>query len=162
MSQQPVSRRRFLALLPGAGLTALIAGAASPSAALHGPHRRLGAPGWAAEHPDPRPGIDGAKVLRAEQLSSYPDLIPLFDGIREHAALADGVLCYCGCAELPGYRSLLTCFEEGFDMARFCPICQAQGRLLVGRAGEGQTLEQIRRAIDARYASGGTPRHHAR
>jgi hypothetical protein len=43
-------------------------------------------------------------------------------------------------------------------MAKYCPVCQGQGRLLVRRAGEGQTLEQIRRAIDARFGSGGAPR----
>jgi hypothetical protein len=160
MSDPLVPRRRFLALVPGAALAALVAGAdplrawvGRAECASHAADgRRL------AVHPDPRPGVDGSKVLTAERLSGYPDLVPVFDGIREHAELADGVACYCGCTELPGYRSLLTCYEEGFDMAKYCPVCQGQGRLLVRRAGEGQTLEQIRRAIDARFGSGGAPR----
>lgn len=146
MSDTKVSRRHFLASLPGLALAASALGL-RPSG--------LGAVGLSLrEHPDPRPGIDGSKVLGADDLQSYKDLIPLFDGIRKHAALADGITCYCGCALLEGYRSLLTCFEEGFDMGKYCPICQGQGRLLVGRAEEGQTLEQIRRAIDARYGGG--------
>jgi hypothetical protein len=139
------SRRRFVTLLPGLA-AALVLGAAPLRAAV-----RTRRP---TEHPDPRPGIDGSEVLTAGALAGFPQLIPLYDGIRKHAALADGVMCYCGCALLPDYRSLLTCYEGG-AMAKFCPICQGMGRLLVGRAEEGQSLEQIRRAIDARFGNGG-------
>ena len=51
---------------------------------------------------------------------------------------------------LLGNRSLLTCYHEG-GMARGCPICQGEGRLAYGRWKEGQSLDQIRRAIDARF-----------
>ncbi|HSJ13120.1 MAG TPA: hypothetical protein VK939_01820 [Longimicrobiales bacterium] len=105
-------------------------------------------------HPEPRPGITGANVLSATKLAGFDALIPVFDGIREFAALADGVGCYCGCADFPEYRSLLTCYEEATAMAIHCEICQGEGKLLVNRAREGQTLEQIRRAIDARYGKG--------
>ncbi len=148
----PCSRRRFLALLPGLAALAAVAGVRPLRAAL-GPHDPLG-PLGGSEHPDPRPGIDGSKVLTADDLAGFPNLIELYDGVRKHAALADGVQCQCGCAQLSGHRSLLICYEES-AMAKFCPICQAQGRLLVGRAEEGQTLEQIRRAIDARFGSVG-------
>ena len=58
--------------------------------------------------------------------------------------------CYCGC-ELLGNRSLLTCYSPT-GMARGCPICQGEARLAYRRWKEGQSLEQIRRAIDARYS----------
>jgi len=130
-------RRAFLALLP-ASMLAL-------------PHALRGrVHGQAPRHPEPRPGITGAKVLHGEQLKGYDDLAPIFDGIREFPVLADGVGCACGCAQLPGYRSLLTCFEEpGMGLA--CEICQGQGRLVVRRAREGQSLAQIRAAVDARW-----------
>lgn len=147
MSEGCCSRRRFFALLPAAAASALVLGAAPLRAAVRVGRRPTG-------HPDPRPGIDGANVLTASALAGFPNLVPLYDGIRKHAALADGIMCYCGCALLPGYRSLLTCYE-GEGMAKFCPICQGMGRLLVGRAEEGQSLEQIRRAIDARFGNGG-------
>lgn len=133
-------------------------------AALAGarPLRAALAPMLGSEHPDPRPGIDGSKVLAEADLAGFPQLVELYDGIRKHAALADGVQCQCGCAQISGHRSLLTCYEDS-AMAKFCPICQGQGRLLVGRAEEGQTLEQIRRAIDARFGSvGGGAGHAAR
>jgi hypothetical protein len=107
----------------------------------------------AVVHPEPRPGITGARVLSAAKLQSLPALLPVFDGIREFAHLADGIGCYCGCADQPEYRSLLTCYEDGTAMAIHCEICQGQGKLLVRRAREGQTLAQIRSAIDARYGS---------
>ncbi|MBR9989781.1 MAG: hypothetical protein KFH98_08510 [Gemmatimonadetes bacterium] len=101
-------------------------------------------------HPDPRPGIDGSNVLTADQLANAPHLIDVFDQIREIPHIADGILCYCGCAHLDGYRSLLSCYEKP-GMAQFCEICEGQGRIAYRRWKEGQTLDQIRRATDARY-----------
>ena len=103
-------------------------------------------------HPDPRPGIDARDVLSAEQLhGAGDDVVAVFDMVREMPQIADGIHCYCGCAVMPGYRSLLICYgPEG--MARGCPICQGQARLAYRRWKEGQSLDQIRRAIDARYA----------
>lgn len=102
------------------------------------------------EHPTPRPGIDGSSVLTAEDLEGFEDILPIYDGIREIPHIADGIRCHCGCADLPGYRSLLTCYGEG-EMAKFCEICQGQGRLAYRRYQEGQTLDQIRVGIDARF-----------
>lgn len=120
------------------------------------PGRGAAAPGLrrllAPTHPDPRPGIDAGKVLTAEQLS-VPDLAGLFDSIREIPHIADGILCYCGCARVTGYRSLLSCYEKP-GMAQYCEICQGEARLAHARWKEGQTLAQIRRAIDARYGHG--------
>lgn len=110
----------------------------------------MGAGSTASDHPDPRPGIDGSNVLTADQLSAAPHLIEVFDQIREIPHIADGILCYCGCAGLDGYRSLLSCYEKP-GMAQFCEICEGQGRLAHRRWKEGQTLDHIRRATDARY-----------
>lgn len=103
-------------------------------------------------HPDPRPDIDGSSVVSEERLLSegIPEAtIELYNGIREIPEIADGLACYCGCM-LMGTRSLLSCYGEK-GMARGCNICQGEARLAIGRAAEGQDLEQIRRAIDARY-----------
>jgi len=142
MSSKPLSRRHFLTTLP-LGAAAVLVG----TRPLRGLDLLRGGP---TEHPDPRPGIDGSKVLTGEQLHS-PGALPVYDMIREIPQTADGVRCYCGCADLPGYYSLLTCYEEG-GMAQYCDICQGQGRLVYRRHREGQTLDQIRRAIDARFA----------
>lgn len=101
-------------------------------------------------HPAPRAGITGAKVLAGTKLAKWPDLVQLFDGIRAIPAIADGVRCSCGCAEIPGYYSLLSCYE-GDAMATICPICQGTGRLAVRLHAEGQTLAQIRVAVDAQF-----------
>ncbi|CAN5809372.1 hypothetical protein BH23GEM9_BH23GEM9_37590 [soil metagenome] len=105
-------------------------------------------------HPTPRPGVDASRVLSATELADAPHLVALFDGIRQIPHIADGIRCYCGCAQIEGYRSLLSCYED-VGMAKWCEICQGQGRLAHGRWKEGQTLEQIRRATDARYGHGG-------
>jgi len=136
-----MNRRRFLVSVPLAGLAAL----ALPRD-LAARRRR------SSDHPEPRPGIDASNVVSAEQLRSEgmpEETVALYDGIREMPHIADGLACYCGCM-LMGSRSLLSCYEEK-GMARGCLICQGEARLAHRRWKEGQSLEQIRRAIDARY-----------
>jgi hypothetical protein len=89
-------------------------------------------------------------VLTHEQLENTPDVIPIYDGIREIPHIADGIRCHCGCADLPTYRSLLTCYEEQ-GMAMWCEVCQGEGRLTSRLHKAGRTLDQIREAVDARY-----------
>ena len=135
------SRRQFLAALP-LGATALLFGARPlRGLALLGDNQ--------VEHPVPRAGIDASKVLTLDQLGNTA-AAPVYDMIREMPEMADGIRCTCGCADLPGYYSLLTCFEEG-GMAQWCEICQDHARLVYRRQKEGQTLEQIRNATDARF-----------
>jgi hypothetical protein len=102
-------------------------------------------------HPRPRPGITGDKVLTREQLSRSPALIPLFDSVREIPEVIDGIRCNCGCTNPPEFYSLLSCYEAN-GMARDCVICQGQGRLAVRLHKEGKTLDEIRAAIDAKFA----------
>jgi hypothetical protein len=150
---EPVDRRAFLTMLPG-GCVALH-GLLLRSPLDPGPLVHLD-PG---EHPDPRPGVDGSKVMTAEQLVGAPHVIDLFDAIRKIPHIADGIRCHCGCAELEGYRSLLSCYEGPGAMATWCEVCQGEGRLAVRRHGEGQSLAEIRRAIDARFGSAGGHDH---
>jgi hypothetical protein len=145
-----LARRALLRLIGGAVAAALVPGA------LAGSRTDPRFVQSRSDHPEPRPGIDGSRVLTAEQLEDTPDVVDLFDGMRQIPHFADGIRCYCGCAELEGYRSLLSCYE-GAGMARWCEICQGQGRLAWRRFREGENLSQIRRAIDARYGHGAPP-----
>jgi hypothetical protein len=141
MPDEILSRRSFVSLLPSLLMAAVLARPASARAVR-----------TSTVHPDPRPRIDGSKVLEPADLAGYEEVIPIFDGIREFPRMADGIACSCGCSSLPGHRSLLTCYEAD-GMARVCTVCQGTGKLVVGRAREGQSLEQIRRAVDARYTT---------
>ena len=138
MSDLP-SRRRFLRLL---GVLLVLPGArrawADVPPARHGPH------------PAPRAGIDASKVLPDEQLVDWPDARPAFEAVRRIPQVADGIRCTCGCADRPGFYSLLSCYE-GEGMARHCPICQGQARLALRLHEAGKSLDEIRAAIDARY-----------
>lgn len=103
------------------------------------------------DHPDPRPGIDGSRVMTRDALSAFPEsVVEIYDMVRQMSHIADGIGCSCGCAALPSYRSLLTCYYPT-GMAMGCTICQGQARLAYRRFQEGQTLDQIRRATDARF-----------
>lgn len=135
-------RRRVLLLAAG-WLAALNGFLPSPVAGLA--RRRRGGP-----HPNPRPGITSANVLTAEQLADAPDVIEIFDLVRQIPEVVDGIRCQCGCADLPGFYSLLSCYEsEG--MARHCVVCQGEGRLAYRLHKAGESLDSIRAAIDARY-----------
>ena len=134
-----VSRRRALALLAGVcGLQLLRPGRA---AAL--------VRGRCVRHPDPRPGIDGSAVLPRERVA--PHAAELYDRIREIPHVVDGIRCQCGCAGLPGMYSLLSCYGES-GMAQYCDICSGEGRLAWELHQEGRTLDEIRAAIDRRFA----------
>ena len=162
------SRRSFLLALPGlvaamlAGARPLYAriddglsngGATDPvkgKTSCHGPSSMVQSQAGSI-HPDPRPGIDASQVMTAEELGDLPDSIKaIYEQVREIPEVMDGLGCYCGCSVRPGYRSLLTCYYPD-GMAMGCNICQGQARLAYGRFKEGQTLDQIRRAIDARF-----------
>lgn len=103
-------------------------------------------------HPTPRAGVTGANVLTVADLEESPRLIPLFDAIRKIPSVADGIGCKCGCVGQEGIYSLLSCYE-GKGMARGCPICQGEGRLVTRLHGEGKSLAEIRTAVDAQFGA---------
>lgn len=135
-----ISRRAFVL----AGLSAIGGSVLGPAVARAATRR-------AHEHPAPRTGITGAKVLAASALAGTPTLIPLFESVRQIPAVIDGIRCGCGCAEEPDFYSLLSCYETEEAMARHCLICQGEARLVVRLHGEGKSLAEIRRAVDAKF-----------
>jgi hypothetical protein len=84
-----------------------------------------------------------------KQVALHPEAVPAYDEARTIPEVLDGIRCQCGCADEPGHRSLLSCFED--SMALDCEICQGQARLAYRLHRKGRTLDQIRAAIDARY-----------
>ncbi len=132
-----MTRRAMLGALARACAGLLIAGRASARAT--GPH------------PDPRPGIDASHLPPPAKVAEHPGAVPAYDEARTIPEILDGIRCQCGCAEQPGHRSLLSCYEDG--MAMDCDICQGQARLAYRLHAKGSTLDQIRSAIDSRYGS---------
>ncbi len=141
------SRRSFLSI----GASVLVAFLPIPPrramwvtmchAPRHGPH----------PHPAPRAGITAEKVIPSDQLGEWAVAIPAFDEVRQIPEIIDGIRCNCGCADDPSFYSLLSCYEGSEPMARYCPICQGQGRLAFRLHTAGKTLDEIRAAIDARF-----------
>jgi hypothetical protein len=146
------NRRRFLgrsvgALLALAGLARARPVEAAGVGGVTGlPMRhRSGGP-----HPTPRPGIDASKVLTRDQLTEHPAAEPVFEMVRKIPQVVDGIRCQCGCAELPEFYSLLSCYEAD-GMAQHCVICQGEAKLAFRMHEQGKTLDQIRAAIDERF-----------
>jgi hypothetical protein len=80
-----------------------------------------------------------------------PELIPLFDRVREIPHIIDGIRCHCGCAHHEGYYSLLTCFEAPYPMAVSCPGCRRQAESVTGLRLKGKSLEEIRARVDEQF-----------
>ncbi len=138
-----VSRRRWLRVL----FSGLAAVAGTPLRALaRARGGRAGGP-----HPEPRPGITAARVLKPEQIEK-PELRPIFDQVREIPQVMDGIRCQCGCAELEGNYSLLSCYE-GKGMAQHCLICQGLAGMVHELHRKGWSLNGIRTAVDAKYGA---------
>lgn len=133
-----VTRRTFMKSLLATSATMLVS-------------RKLAFAGSVLPHPDPRPGITGAHVLGADKLRGDKKLIALFDEVRKIPQVLDGIRCNCGCPNPPDFRSLLSCFE-GKGMAKDCVICQGQARMAIRLHSEGKSLDDIRHAIDAKFA----------
>ncbi|MEO8563059.1 MAG: PCYCGC motif-containing (lipo)protein [bacterium] len=147
--QPTLARRELLRRSAGALVAAAGMALGRPSLAWASTLGRAATPG-PHTHPTPRPGIDASKVLQRDALKEGPSAAPVFDMVRQIPQVVDGIRCNCGCAELPEFYSLLSCFETD-GMAQHCMICQGQARLAFRMHGEGKTLDQIRTAIDAKF-----------
>ncbi|HVM43634.1 MAG TPA: CYCXC family (seleno)protein [Gemmatimonadales bacterium] len=100
-------------------------------------------------HPAPRPGVTGAKVLPASLFGEDERLVRAYTAARAMPEVFDGIYCYCHCKEDMGHRSLLTCYES--EHAASCDICLTEGEMAAAMHAQGSSLDEIRRAIDARF-----------
>jgi len=96
-------------------------------------------------HPEPRPGITGAKVLT----DAAPRHRDAYEAARQIPEIVDGIRCHCDCADRRDLRSLLSCFET--DMPKSCGICLGSARTALRLHRDGKSLAEIRRAIDLSY-----------
>ena len=133
-----VTRRGFIALLPGL-LLAVSARRAWPWSAGGGVQTK---------HPAPRRGIDASKVMAAKDVHGGAEVREAFELVRQIPQVVDGIRCHCGCAEMDGFYSLLSCFEKD-GMAQHCEVCQGLARLAHRMHRAGKSLDQIRIAVDA-------------
>ena len=101
-------------------------------------------------HPDPRPGITAEKIPAVAELS-HKSAGKTFDQVRQIPQIVDGIRCQCGCADLPEFYSLLSCFEAD-GMAQHCVICRGEASLAFRMHEQGKSLDQIRAAIDKQFS----------
>jgi Protein of unknown function with PCYCGC motif len=132
--------------MAGSKLPWAIAGAAAVAAVAV---LLLARPSGEGHHPDPRPGITGAKVLPASLFGEDARLVQAYTAARTMPEVFDGLYCYCHCKEDMGHRSLLTCFES--EHAASCDICLAEAAMAAEMHEHGASLDAIRRAIDTRF-----------
>ena len=107
--------------------------------------------GSAGHHPTPRPWITGAAVLAASNFGQDERLVRAYTAARAMPEVFDGLYCYCRCKENFGHKSLLTCFES--EHGASCDICLTEAAMAAEMHTKGVSLDEIRRAIDARFRS---------
>jgi len=105
----------------------------------------------ASTHPDPRPGVTADRVLPASLVLNTPGALEAYAAARHAPQVLDGLHCHCECAKHFGHRSLLTCFES--DHGSHCDICMGEATLATRLATQGNSLDDIRRAIDRQFGS---------
>jgi hypothetical protein len=108
-------------------------------------------PALGARHPEPRPGITAAGVLTPATFAGYEPVVRAYEAAQQVPQVLDGLYCHCQCKENFDHRSLLSCFQS--EHGASCDICQGEARLAAEMYRQGRSLEEIRRAVDARYAS---------
>ena len=143
------NRRRFLRHSVGALLALAGLARARPLGAVGVAGMPIRRP-YGGPHPTPRPGIDASKVLTPDKLTEHPAAEPVFEMVRKIPQVVDGIRCQCGCAELPEFYSLLSCYEAD-GMAQHCVICQGEAKLAFRLHEQGKSLDEIRAAIDAKF-----------
>lgn len=100
------------------------------------------------KHPAPRPGITAANVLPEAKLAGKKKRVKdSFAAVRSRPEIFDGVLCPCHCEG--EHRSLLVCFET--DQPMGCLACQEAALFVEKRAAKGESLDQIRKAVDEEW-----------
>ena len=108
------------------------------------------APAASLEHPEPREGITGERVLTAEALGRFANrtkVMECYDGARAHPAIFDGVACACSCGgKKAEHRSLLVCFET--MQATGCGACTEEAEVVLKALKEGKSLADVRLAVD--------------
>lgn len=103
------------------------------------------------EHPTPRPGITAGGVLPASLVPNTPGALEAYDAARRVPRVLDGLYCHCDCSKSFGHRSLLTCFES--EHGARCDICMGEATLADQLGARGTSLDEIRRAIDAKFGT---------
>ena len=102
-------------------------------------------------HPEPRPGVTAERVPPLGMVLQTPGAAEAYAGAHRAPQVLDGIHCHCECARHFGHRSLLTCFES--DHGSQCDICIGEATLAIRLASQGNSLDDIRRAIDQRFGS---------
>jgi len=105
----------------------------------------------AGRHPEPRPGITAAEVLAPSTYAGYDQIVRAYEAAQQVPQVLDGLYCHCQCRENFSHRSLLSCFQS--EHGASCDICQGEARMAAEMHRQGKSLEEIRRAVDARFGS---------
>lgn len=105
----------------------------------------------AARHPEPRPGVTAAEALPPSTYAGYDRIVRAYEAAQAVPQVLDGLYCHCQCRESFSHRSLLSCFQSEHGAA--CDICIGEAVTAEEMHRQGKTLDEIRRAIDARFRS---------
>lgn len=105
----------------------------------------------AGRHPEPRAGITGGDVLPPSTYAGYEQIVRAYEAAQQVPQVLDGLYCHCQCRENFSHRSLLSCFQS--EHGASCDICMGEALMAAEMHRQAKPLEEIRRAVDARFRS---------
>lgn len=71
---------------------------------------------------------------------------------QDDPALLAQLHCYCGCDKADGHKSLLDCYRD--EHGSRCEICVGEANDAEAMSKRGESIDQIRDALRARYGHG--------
>ena len=103
-------------------------------------------------HPEPRTDAAALSfmVMPPGFFANNQDIARVYQIAQQIPTTLDGMYCYCVCLENFGHRSLLQCFQS--QHAAGCDVCLEEAIVANDMLAKGQTLADIRAAVDAQYA----------
>jgi hypothetical protein len=116
---------------------------------------RLASNAQRLEHPEPREGVTGERVLAVSALGKVRDqkVVDAYEAARAYPAIFDGIACGCSCngmnAKSGMHRSLLVCYETMQPTG--CGACQLEAATVSRLAKEGASLADIRKEVDKTF-----------
>jgi hypothetical protein len=96
----------------------------------------------------PRPGRTLVATLSPSLFAGKTQ--EAYQAAKDIPAVLDEMPCYCGCMRDPGHQSNLFCFRD--NHSSHCAMCQDIALDAKDLWNDGNTIEQIRERIVARYS----------
>ena len=101
--------------------------------------------------PTPRAEAADVTLVSPARYTGNDRIVQVYQWAAQVPHVLDGLYCHCDCSMHSGHRSLLECFAS--DHGAGCDVCMTEAAMAYQMTAEGESLDDIRSAIDQRFAT---------